>query len=287
MSDELLATAVAAARAGGEVLMRYFGREGLEAEVKAENDLVSEADRASERAVVAEVRRRHPGHEVLSEEAGLLATPGGGGAGRSGHQWVIDPLDGTSKFLQGLPIFAVSVACRREGRTVAGAILDPCREHLFTAVRGGGCRWNGRPARASERAGIAGAFLATGYPFRARNALDVYLAVFRRAFLEARSIRRCGSAALDLAYTAAGIFDGFFEFRLSAWDVAAGALMIEEAGGRVTDLDGGDAYLASGNVVAGGRAVHRELLAVVRAEADEATLDRLVPWVTAAAGGGC
>ncbi len=284
MTEELLATAVAAARAGGEVLMEYFGSQGLEAEAKAENDLVSEADRASERAVVGEVRRRHPDHEVLSEEAGRVGA--GGGAG-SGHQWVIDPLDGTSNFLQSLPIFAVSVACRRGGETVAGAILDPYGEHLFTARRGGGCHWNGRPVRVSARAGLRGTFLATGYPFRAKAALDIYLTIFRRAFLEARSIRRCGSAALDLAYTAAGVFDGFFEFRLSAWDVAAGALMIEEAGGRVTDLDGGDGYLASGNVVAGGVEVHRRLLEIVREEVDEAALDRLVPPVTAAAGGTC
>jgi myo-inositol-1(or 4)-monophosphatase len=131
--------------------------------------------------------------------------------------------------------------------------------------------------RVSGRPGLPGAFLATGFPFRAHRTLDVYLALFRDVFLIAKAIRRCGSAALDLAYTAAGVFDGFFEFRLSPWDIGAGALLIAEAGGRVTDLDGGDGYLAGGNVVAGNPAVHRELLAIVRRHTGEAALDAIDP----------
>ncbi|HYG64843.1 MAG TPA: inositol monophosphatase family protein, partial [Thermoanaerobaculia bacterium] len=149
--------------------------------------------------------------------------------------------------------------------------------NVFTAVRGGGARWNGRRMAVSSRPGLEGAFLATGYPFRALPTLDVYLEIFRDVFRQAKAIRRCGSAALDLAYTAAGVYDGFFEFRLSPWDIGAGVLMIEEAGGRVTDLDGGSRYFAGGNIVSGGGAVQRELLEVARRHASEAVIDRLNP----------
>ena len=280
-SSELLATAVAAARAGARVVAGYFRTEGLAIDRKAVNDYVSQADRESEEAVVGEILRRHPRHRILAEEGGHR----GGDGGDGGHQWIVDPLDGTTNFLQGLPVFCVSVAVRAgggdghgdAGRTLAGAILDPTRGDLFTASAGGGARWNGRAMRVAGHGGLDGAFLATGYPFKAKPALDAYLAIFRDALLAAKAIRRCGSAALDLAYTAAGIYDGFFELRLSAWDLAAGALLVEEAGGRVSDLDGGGRYLAGGNVVAGGPGVHRELLAVARRHADEATIDRLVP----------
>ncbi len=198
-------------------------------------------------------------------------------AGDSELTWLIDPLDGTANFLQGLPVFCISVACRQGRRVVAGAVLDPIGDNLFTASRGDGARWNGRPIEISDRSSLDGSFLATGYPFRARRALDTYLDVFRDVFLEVRAIRRCGAAALDLAYTAAGVYDGFFEFRLSPWDIAAGVLLVEEAGGRITDLDGGDGYFAGGNLVAGPHALHRQLLAVVRRHVDEAKLDRIDP----------
>ena len=274
MHEDLLHTAVEAARAGGEVLRRTFRDDSLRVDAKGANDFVSEADRESEAAVVEVVRRRHPDHRIVAEEGGLVVDGRGGGAV---HEWFVDPLDGTTNFLQGLPMFCVSVACRRGDELVAGAVLDPLRDDLFAARRGGGATWNGRPMRVSGRGGLDGAFLATGYPFKAKAALDEYLGVFRATFLRAKSIRRCGAAALDLAYTAAGIFDGFFEFRLSAWDIAAGALLVEEAGGAVSDLDGGGRYLASGNVVAGNAAVHRELLALAREHASEALLDERVP----------
>ncbi len=179
--------------------------------------------------------------------------------------------------MQGLPVFSISIACRRRDDLVAGVVLDPVGENLFTAARGSGARWNGRPVKVSERQGLAGAFLATGYPFRTRAALDLYLEAFRAVFLQARSIRRCGSAALDLAYTAAGVYDGFFELRLSPWDIAAGALLIEEAGGVITDLDGGDGYFASGNLIAGSPGVHRQLLAIVSAIVDEDRMQEVDP----------
>jgi len=191
-------------------------------------------------------------------------------------QWLVDPLDGTSNFMQGLPIYAVSVACRLGPDLLAGAILDPAGANLFTASRGGGAWWNGRPMRISSRTGLYGAFIATGFPFKAKPALGLYQKIFGDVFAEARSIRRCGAAAIDLAYTAAGVYDGFFEFRLAPWDLAAGALMIREAGGRVTDLDGGDDFLASGDLVAGAPGVHADLLASARRHGGEARLDRLL-----------
>ncbi len=268
MSEELLGTALAAAEAGGAVLRRLFRGGDLEVRAKSATDFVTRADREAEAAVLGEIRRRHPDHRVLSEEEGAS---GAGGA----YQWVVDPLDGTTNFLQGLPVYAVSVACRRLETTVAAVVLDPEGRNAFAAARGGGARWNGRPMRVSGKPGLADAFLATGYPFRARPTLDLYLEVFREVFLAARAIRRCGAAALDLAYAAAGVYDGFFEFRLSPWDVAAGGLLVEEAGGRISDLDGGDRYLESGNVLAGPPAVHRELLAAVGRHASESRLDEL------------
>jgi len=269
--DTLRDTAVAAARAGADVLCRHFGGGMLDVRAKGENDFVSRADRESEVAVAAEIRRRHPGHRLLGEEGGDL----GGGSGDL--QWVIDPLDGTTNFLQGLPIFCVSVACRRRAELLAGAVLDPVGDNLFSAARGGGATWNGRPIRVSGRPGLGGAFLATGYPFRAKSALEIYLDVFREVFLQAKAIRRCGAAALDLAYTAAGVYDAFFEFRLSPWDIAAGALLVLEAGGGICDLDAGDRYLVSGNVLAGSPEVLRELQRAVAKHADEALLERVAP----------
>lgn len=275
MDRHILDTAIAAAQAGGEVLRRWFrGDESLEIERKGLHDYVSEADRESEEVVLAEIRRAFPEHRVLAEESGHS---GGRGAGGSEYGWYVDPLDGTTNFLQGVPMFCVSVACRRGDDLLAGVVLDPLRDDLFAAVRGGGATRNGNPMQVSARGGLEGAFLATGYPWAARGAIDEYLGVFRDVFLQAKSVRRCGAAALDLAYTAAGIYDGFFEFRLSPWDVAAGILLVEEAGGRVTDLDGGRRWLESGNVLAGGAEVQSALQRAVAPHADETLLDRLVP----------
>ena len=270
MYQELVDTAAGAARAGAEVLQRYFRGAAVEVQLKGRHDLVSQADHESEERIVAAIRRRYPDHRILAEESGASS-------GDSEYEWLIDPLDGTANFLQGLPVFCISIACRRRHRLVAAAVLDPIGDNLFVAALGDGARWNGRPMRVSDRHRLDGAFLATGYPFRARGALDLYLDVFRDVYLEVRSIRRCGAAALDLAYTAAGVYDGFFEFRLSPWDFAAGILLIRESGGRITDLDGGDREFAGGNLVAGPPGLHDQLLAVVQRHADEARLDQVDP----------
>jgi myo-inositol-1(or 4)-monophosphatase len=263
---ELLEGAVAAAEAGADRLAGFFRQGGLEARWKGKNDVVTRADRESEEAILAEIRRRFPAHSILAEE-------GGTSGGEGDYQWIVDPLDGTSNFLQGLPIYGVSVACRHGDELVAGVILDPQGGNRFSAALGAGASWNGSPMRVSERGALTDGFIATGYPFRTKGTLDLYLAAFREVFQHVRSMRRCGAAALDLAYTAAGVYDGFFEFRLSAWDIAAGAVLIREAGGRITDLDGGGRYLETGNVIAGGPAVHHELLAAIGRHADESRLD--------------
>jgi myo-inositol-1(or 4)-monophosphatase len=272
MHRELLDTAIAAAAAGAEVVSRYFRGTSLDVRQKGENDFVTRADKESEEAIVRTILSRHPDHRILAEEGGVRVGQGGE------HEWVIDPLDGTTNFLQGLPVYCVSVACRKGDEVLAGVIHDPPGENVFAAAAGSGATWNGRPMRVSPQAGLKGAFLATGYPFRAHATIDLYLAAFRDAFLEAKAIRRCGAAALDLAYTAAGVYDGFFEFRLSPWDIAAGIVLVREAGGRVTDLNGGESFFRSGNVVAGGPGVQAELLAAVGRHASEEALDRLHPF---------
>jgi myo-inositol-1(or 4)-monophosphatase len=261
--DAALDAVEAVARAGARELMRHWrALDPAEVDEKAANDLVSAADRAAEAAILAAIRARFPDHAVLSEEAGLA--PGADGA----PTWMVDPLDGTTNFVAGMAHFAVSVAVAVAGEPVLGVVLDPAKGDLFRAASGRGSWWNGRPCRIGHRPGLPGALLATGFPFRAHQLLDPYLAIFRDVFLRCRAVRRTGSAALDLAYTAAGVFDGFFEFQLSPWDVAAGAVLVREAGGVITDMDGGAAVLQSGNVVSGPAGLHHELLEVIRSHRD-------------------
>jgi myo-inositol-1(or 4)-monophosphatase len=266
-AEELLAIAIEAARTGATILEHHFRSGRLEVSTKAENDFVTEADRASEKALVEVILGHYPDHRILAEEGTRHA------GATSELEWVIDPLDGTTNYLHGLPVWALSIACRRGSELLAGVVLDPCGENLFAAARGRGATWNGRAMQVAPRAGLKGAFLATGYPFRAHAALDLYLELFRAVFRQARAIRRCGAAALDLAYTAAGVYEGFFELRLAPWDLAAGALLISEAGGRTADLDGNAGLSESGNVLAGPPGVVAELLAHAReAGATEAAM---------------
>jgi len=258
-SIEFLDAVEAVARAGAEQLLRHWRRlDPSQVTEKAHNDLVSVADHASEAAILTEIGRRFPDHDVLSEEAGWSRRSG------SGPTWIVDPLDGTTNFVHGMPHFAVSVAVAVEDRVQAGVIVDPVKGDLFRAARGLGVWWNGSRCSVSNRSGLSGALVATGFPFRAHRLLDPYLAIFRDVFLTCKAIRRPGAAALDLAYTACGIVDGFFEFQLSPWDIAAGSLMVEEAGGTVTDMDGEDRFLSSGNVLCGPDGVRLELLEIVQ-----------------------
>lgn len=252
------------AHLGAAELMAHWRRlESDQVSEKARNDLVSAADLASENAIVSAIRERFPDHGVLAEEAGRSHDDG------ARVLWIIDPLDGTTNFVQGFAQFAVSIAVAVEGRPEFGVILDPIKGDLFSAARGHGASWNGRRCRVSGREGLEGAVLATGFPFKAHRLLDPYLAIFHDVFLRCKAIRRPGSAALDLAYTACGIFDGFFEFQLSPWDIAAGAVLVAEAGGVITDMDGSDEHVTTGNVVCGPAGVHRQLLEVVAGHAEQ------------------
>lgn len=264
----LIDTAVAAARSGGEVLLaNWRNLPHGSVEEKKKNDFVTFADRESEARIVAAIRARFPKDAFLGEEGGTHGGGGGGGAGA--RTWIIDPLDGTSNFVSGFPLWCVSIAAREGSELVAAVIWDPLRDEMYTAERGGGAWRNGTRLAVTGRSDIAGAFLATGFPFRNVDKIDVYLALFRSVFVRARAIRRGGSAALDLAYVAAGVFDGFFEFRLAPWDIAAGALLIQEAGGVLTDFEGGAGYLERGNIVAGSAGVAASLREVARGIVDE------------------
>jgi myo-inositol-1(or 4)-monophosphatase len=256
VNRELLALAASAAQLGGEVVRGYFRRlPPGDASEKTRNDFVSSADRASEEAIGRFLLERTPEFGLHAEEGGAQRV--------EGPHWVVDPLDGTLNFIRGFPHFGVSVALVADGAVEVGAIYDPLRDELFTARRGAGARCNGSAIRVTGRPGLAGAFITTGFPFRVHRHLDIFLAVFREVFLRVAALRRPGAAALDLAHTAAGIFDGFFEFSLSVWDIAAGALLVREAGGLVSDLDGRPDVLTHGNVVGASPGVHRELLELI------------------------
>lgn len=258
----MIEAAIEAARRAGDVLLSHWRRLSAgDVEEKAQNDFVSRADRESEAAIVETLLSRFPDDGIVGEEGARRASA-------SGREWLVDPLDGTSNFIAGFPFWCVSIGARSNGRLVAGVVWDPLRQELYAAESGAGAFRNGRPLRVAARESARGAFLATGFPFRAHDELDAYLAIFRSLFLEARAIRRAGSAALDLAHVAAGVFDGFFEFRLSPWDIAAGAVLIEEAGGIVRDFDGGSGYLESGDVAAGSPGVVDAVLRAVRSVRD-------------------
>ncbi|MEM8960355.1 MAG: inositol monophosphatase family protein [Acidobacteriota bacterium] len=268
--DHLLDTAIHAARAGGAELNRLFRHAELDVRFKRANDLVTEADHASEEKVLGILRDAFPDHRILAEESGE-----GGGDGVV--EWLVDPLDGTTNYAHGIPAWVVSIGARRGTELLVGVVYDPSRDDLFAARRGGGATWNGKPMRVSSHEGLDGAFLATGYPFRHRSALDRYIAMLREVLLRARGVRRFGAAALDLAWTAAGLYDGFFELRLSPWDIAAGALLIEEAGGVVSNLDGDADIFRFGNIIAGAPSVQSELRRVCHQEADENLIETLDP----------
>ncbi len=253
--DDLLRGADAAARAGGAIVAEQFGSTG-NAREKAPGDWVSDIDTSSEAAVRESLERDAPGLPVLGEE-------GGGGRGEVG--WFVDPLDGTANFLHGFPAVGVSVALVDRGVPVVGVVHAPLLGVTYKARQGSGALCNGTPIGVSERDATR-AICATGFPFRAKaDRLDSYLPVFEAALRRFEDLRRAGAASLDLAWTASGVFDGYFEQALGTWDVAAGALLVREAGGVVTDWSGDDrAWLTSGDIVAAPRGVHAELLDLTR-----------------------
>jgi myo-inositol-1(or 4)-monophosphatase len=248
----------AIARLGADALMpRFRSLEAHQVSEKARNYLVSIADRESEAVILEAINRQFPDHAILSEEAGWHQRD------PSRPTWIVDPLDGTTNFVHGIAHFAVSIGISVEDRIVAGVVLDPVQNDVFRGVRGHGTWWNGRRCSVSPRTALPGCLLATGFPFKAHDVLDHYLAIFREVFLRCKAIRRPGSAALDLAYTAAGLFDGFFEFRLAPWDLAGGTLLVEEAGGTVRAMDGGTDIMTEGSVVCGPAGVVDQLLEII------------------------
>jgi myo-inositol-1(or 4)-monophosphatase len=257
--------AARAARAAGNVILRYMNRiDGLHVVEKQRMDFASEVDRLAEAEIVKELRRAYPDHAILAEE--------GGATGKSPLTWVIDPLDGTHNYLRGIPHFSVSIALVEKGVPVYAVVFDPLRDELFTASKGDGAYLNDRRIRVSRRENLGGAMIATGFPYRQREHLDAQLAMTRAILGQAEDIRRSGSAALDLAYTAAARYDGYFEIGLKPWDMAAGVLLVHEAGGRYCDFAGRDGLPASGNLIAGNLHVAKAMTDAIGAQATPALL---------------
>ena len=239
----MLNTAVKAARRAGSIINRASRNlDILSVTQKAINDFVSEVDREAEQAIIKVLLEAYPGHAILAEESGA--------SGKSDFQWIIDPLDGTTNFLHGFPQYAVSIALAHKGVITQAVIYDPTRNDLFTATRGHGAYLNDQRMRVSKRIKLQQSLLGTGFPFKEFSMIDSYLAMFRDLTQKSTGVRRAGAATLDLAYVAAGRLDGFWEIGLCPWDIAAGSLLITEAGGLVGDFEGNSGFLESGNVVA-------------------------------------
>lgn len=256
MQHPILVTAIRAARKAGDLINRTIDRVAeLTVTSKAHNDYVTEVDRSAEAAIVEIIRRAYPQHGILAEEGSTI--PG------KDFEWIIDPLDGTTNFIHGLPQVAVSIAVRHFDRIEHAVVYDPLRNELFSASRGGGAHLNDRRLRIAQRRDLEGALLGTGFPFKDFSYLDAYLATLRAIMPKVAGVRRPGSAALDLAYVAAGRYDGFWEFRLKPWDLAGGVLLVQEAGGVVTDFHGEQDYWHSGNIVAGNMRIHAQLLRII------------------------
>jgi len=249
----LLNTAVKAARRAGDTAMRYSHRiDELDIRSKSRNEFVSQVDLAAEEVIIETIHERYPDHAILGEETGQQ--------GNNDHLWIIDPLDGTTNYLHGFPMFAVSIGLQIKGRMQVGVVYDPHRQELFTAIQGVGAQLDGKRLRVNRNTVLDGALIGTGFPYRENDRwMEQYLNQFRAVMHVAGDIRRPGSAALDLSYLAAGRMDGFWEFGLQPWDIAAGSLILREAGGLISSMtDDGD-YLETGNIIAGAPKVHAEL----------------------------
>lgn len=243
MAHPILNIAINAAHIAGDLVRQELHKvASIPVMKKARHDYVTEIDRASEQQIVREIKRFHPDHAFLGEE--------GGEEGESDHVWIIDPLDGTSNYLHGMPHFGISIALQIKGRTQFAVVYDPMRDEMFSAARGGGAHLNNTRIRVSDRPTLDTAIIATAFPFRQRGMMSTYTGIFSEVFKKVEDIRRYGSASLDLAWVAAGRMDAYFEVGLKPWDVAAGALIVREAGGVVSNFDGGDDVESSNSVLA-------------------------------------
>lgn len=250
--------AVRAARNAGNVIVRNMDRlDRVRVEAKGLNDYVSEVDRMAEREIIDVLHRAYPDHRIVAEESGTH--------GEGDNVWLIDPLDGTTNYLHGFPHYCVSIALQVKGRLEVGVIYDPVRQELFTASKGGGAALDGHRLRMPQLKSIEGRLIGTGFPFRHPRHMDAYMDMFRAVSRRAGDLRRAGSAALDLAYVASGRLDGYWELGLQPWDLAAGALLVREAGGMIGDFDGSEHYILNGNIVAGSPKLFHDLLKEVQA----------------------
>jgi len=254
-AEVLRDVAAALAREAGAILKEGYGR-AHRPELKGRIDLVTEYDRRSERLLLNRIRSRYPAHAILAEESGA-------GEGDAEVRWIVDPLDGTTNFAHNYPFFCVSIGIETRGELVAGVVFDPVRDELFAAARGLGATLNGRPIHVSHIDSLESALLVTGFPYWIRERPEPTLTVFREFLLRAQGVRRDGSAALNLCYLACGRFDGFWERSLSPWDMAAGVLIVREAGGRVTRFDGETFELDRREILASNDAIHDEMRGVI------------------------
>ena len=256
----MLDFAIQTAREAGRVLAERFGRTSLQVMRKGDIDLVTESDLAAERLIVERIRSHFPRHAILTEEAGVVETRE---TSTGDYKWIIDPLDGTTNYAHGYPCFCVSIALEHEGRVIVGVVHDPLRDETFAAEHGAGATLNGRLIRVSEVEALNDALLGTGFPYDVRERGD-FARHFTNFIMQAQSVRRDGSAALDLAYVACGRFDGFWEEGLRPWDVAAGALIVTEAGGRVSRYDGAPLDIYRAPIAASNGLVHEAMLRVLQ-----------------------
>jgi myo-inositol-1(or 4)-monophosphatase len=266
----LLNIAVKAARRAGSIINRAaLDRTQLEIRAKRANDFVTQVDKAAEAAVISIIRQAYPDHDILGEESGALegrSADGKNGAQgkKTEYRWIIDPLDGTTNFIHGFPQYCVSIALQHRGAIEHGVIYDPAKNELFTASRGSGAFLDDRRIRVTKCVNLKDALVGTGFPFKEMSRLDFYFRQLREIMKNSAGVRRAGAAALDLAYVAAGRMDAFWEMGLSPWDMAAGALLIQEAGGLVGDLSGDAGYLESGDIAAATPKVFTQLLAALK-----------------------
>ena len=253
---DYLEAAIDLCRSAGDILKYYAGRDKL-VEAKGHANLVTIADKMSEELIISGILSRYPSHSILAEESGATQ-PG------SRVQWIIDPLDGTTNFAHGYPFYCVSIAVEEAGEVRCGAVFDPVREEMFTAARGHGAFCNGEPLHVSQVRSLSDALLITGFPYDFRERLDTIVDQFRNFLVASQAVRRGGSAALDLCYVAAGRLDGFWELNLHPWDTAAGKIILEEAGGRVTDFRGGPFSIYMKEILASNGLLHDEMIAILQ-----------------------
>jgi myo-inositol-1(or 4)-monophosphatase len=269
-SKKPLGVAIEAAEAAGRVLMASYGKlKNSQISMKTKNDFVTEIDRKSEKLILSIIKKSFPSDWIQAEESGV--TRG------KGRLWIIDPLDGTSNYIHQFPMFCVSIGILEGDVLTTGVIYDPIHKELFTAERGRGAFLNQKKISVSPVGALADGLMATGIPFKARGRFHEYIKTFEQVSLSTVGMRRGGSAALDLAYVACGRFDGFWEIDLSPWDVAAGAILIQEAGGRITDMWGTKDYLKNGDVLASNKLIHEDLQKITSSGFTKLNSDKLCP----------